>query len=130
MPQNKWELKEHEAHWEITNGHISLCTREDDVDEPSELLFITDALNTSGIELHSENKLELDQHIEIIKLQDRVNRLVNTLECIVNAPVPANEREYVSWFVTAKNIAGGAISGMEADKFVSEYNQSKGGEKV
>lgn len=52
-------------------------------------------------------------------------RLLDTLEQIVHAPVPANEREYISWFITAKNIAGGAISAYEAE---NEALQWKGKE--
>jgi acyl-CoA-binding protein len=48
-------------------------------------------------------------------LKDRSDKLLEVLEQIVHARVPANEREYISWFVTAKNIAGGAISNWAAE---------------
>ena len=53
----------------------------------------------------------------------RGHRILDVLEKIAHAPVPANEREYMSWFVTAKNIAGGAISEWEADIDLAKYKE-------
>lgn len=61
------------------------------------------------------------------KAQEREKVLVEALEKILHAPVPANDREYMSWFVTAKNVAGGAISEWEAAKEVASYTHGKGG---
>jgi hypothetical protein len=58
----------------------------------------------------------------------QINNLLDVLQKIVHAPVPANEREYISWFVTAKNIAGGAISDYEADREVRQWKGGKGKE--
>jgi hypothetical protein len=55
----------------------------------------------------------------------RIKSLRDTLEQIIHAPVPANEREYMAWFVTAKNVAGGAISNDDAEIEVAGYNQKE-----
>lgn len=97
--ENRWQLIKHEADkdfvYEITNGPISLCVNEDDM--PGEdygediplLNQVVDALNKSGIPFHSENKLELDQHItimeqscEIDELQAKYNRYEAALKYI------------------------------------------------
>lgn len=53
----------------------------------------------------------------------RIQSLRDTLEQIIHAPVPANDREYMSWFVAAKNIAGGAISDDDAEVEVAKYKE-------
>jgi hypothetical protein len=64
----------------------------------------------------------------------RAEKMVDVFRMIVNAPVPANEREYISWFITAKNIAGGAMSEWEAEMYMNALDawngneQKKGGE--
>lgn len=58
----------------------------------------------------------------------QIQSMIDTFQMIVNAPVPANEREYISWFVTAKNIAGGVISDWEAEKYVQQFKDGKGKE--
>ena len=58
-------------------------------------------------------------------LKSRAQGLVDALDSISHAPVPANEREYILWFVTAKNIAGGAISEWDAANEVQSWNQDK-----
>lgn len=135
--ENKWELITHPAHYQITNGPISLCTREDDADTDEYIMPIVDALNNCPFPLHCENELEFKLHLKVMQLQaelrqekEQVKVLVDALEKIVHAPVPANEREYMSWFVTAKNVAGGAISDWEAAKEVASYTQGRGGENV
>lgn len=59
------------------------------------------------------------------RAQKRMQRLIDVLVKIVQSPVPANEREYMSWFVTAKNIAGGAISEWEADNEIDQWKSGK-----
>jgi len=83
--ENKWQLIKHETDkdfvYEITNGPISLCVNEDDM--PGEdygediplLNQVVDALNKSGIPFHSENKLELDQHITIMEQSCEIDEL-------------------------------------------------------
>jgi hypothetical protein len=56
------------------------------------------------------------------ELIERCNGLADALQKIANAPVPANEREYISWFVTAKNMAAGALSELEAKDYVNQLN--------
>lgn len=138
--KNKWNLIEHPAHYQITNGPISLCTGEDDADTDEWLLPIVDALNECPFPLHCELVEDLRQARlsltslrysldcrtkECQKAQEREKVLVEALEKIKHAPVPANEREYISWFVTAKNVAAGAISELEAVKEVASYTQGK-----
>lgn len=61
--QNKWEAKEWgEESYAITNGKTTIVTS--DACDDGYLLAIVDLLNGSGYRFHSENKLELDLHIE------------------------------------------------------------------
>lgn len=53
---------------------------------------------------------------------NNTQKLIEALQQIINAPIPANEREYISWFVAAKNVAGGAISAYEAENEVRQWN--------
>lgn len=64
------------------------------------------------------------------RAQGQIRNLLDTLEKIVHAPVPANEREYISWFVTAKNIAGGTISAYEAEVEVQQWKGKEGGDEM
>lgn len=82
-----WELKLHDQvedpYYEITNGPISLVAScgfigETEEDEDGLFKMVTNALNDSGIGFHSENALELKQHIEILSLQDE-NRYLKEL---------------------------------------------------
>lgn len=63
------------------------------------------------------------------RAQKLIKGLLEGLEQIVHAPVPVNEREYMSWFVTAKNVAGGAIAAYEAEIETEQWKQGKEGEK-
>jgi hypothetical protein len=58
-------------------------------------------------------------------LRARCERMEDVLIQIQHSPVPANEWEYISWFITCKNIAGGMLSEIEADKFMIEQNVEK-----
>lgn len=58
-------------------------------------------------------------------LEQRASRLFVALEFIANAPAPANEREYISWFLTAKNIAGGAVANWNAETEIAAWNAGK-----
>lgn len=53
----------------------------------------------------------------------RIKSLRDALEQILHAPVPANESEYMAWFVTAKNVAGGAISNDDAEIEIEKYKE-------
>ena len=53
----------------------------------------------------------------------RIQSLKDTLDKIIHAPIPANDREYISWLVTSKNIAGGAISNDDAEVEVAKYKE-------
>jgi len=57
----------------------------------------------------------------------RIKSLRDTLEKIIQAPVPANEREYIAWFVTAKNVAGGTISNDDAEIEIAKYKEVSNG---
>lgn len=63
---------------------------------------------------------------EAERAQKQIRNLLEVLEKIVHAPVPANDREYISWFVTAKNVAGGAISEYEAQQWKEEKEVGDG----
>lgn len=85
---NTWQLKEHDRierpYWEITNGPISLCVDDEDIEDKDiiAMQFIVNALNSGGIKFRSENALELKQHIEIMQLRDQAQRMADTLEWI------------------------------------------------
>lgn len=69
-----------DPYFEITNGPISLCCNAGEVgeteDEEDEIFKkVTDALNKSGADFHSENKLELKQHLEIQELKYKAGEL-------------------------------------------------------
>jgi hypothetical protein len=91
---NNWQLIHHSdvetPYFEITNGPISLCVNEDDmpfeaeIDNTLEINHIVDTLNTSKVKFRSENKLELDQHIEIMELKSDVHRCKELLQTVVS----------------------------------------------
>lgn len=82
--KNKWELKLHDdvedPYYELTNGQTTLCANcgfVGETDEGEDAIFkkVADSLNESGIDWHSENALELKQHIEIQALQSKYDEL-------------------------------------------------------
>lgn len=84
MEKNNWKLILHEQcedpYFEITNGPISLCCNaglvgETEDEEDAIFKKVADALNNSGIDFHSENKLELKQHIEILECGYKIEEL-------------------------------------------------------
>jgi hypothetical protein len=84
MEQNKWQITLHEdcedPYYEITNGLISLIANcgfvgEDDADEENIFRRVFDALDQSGIDFHSGNPLELEQHIEILERGYKIDEL-------------------------------------------------------
>jgi hypothetical protein len=91
--ENKWQLILHEdcedPYYEITNGPISLCAPcgiVGETEEQEDEIFtrVLDALNTSGVDFHSENPLELKQHIEIQALQAKCDRYENLIQNILD----------------------------------------------
>lgn len=82
MESKKWELKEHQDddsyYTEITNGKISICTQ-DECDDMELLPKVVSLLNESKCSFYSNNVLELNQHLEIMSLQDQVSRLKEVL---------------------------------------------------
>lgn len=76
MEANKWEMKvrtdDDSFVCEITDGKISICVNDDGEEE--DMQEIVDALNKAEVSFYSNNKLELDQHIEIMQLQDEVRQ--------------------------------------------------------
>lgn len=80
---NKWEVKEWgEESYALTNGNITMVTS--DASDDRYLQAIVDLLNGSGYSYHSENKLELDQHIEISELQFKVIGCIGLLSEVVS----------------------------------------------
>lgn len=72
--------------------------------------------------LHKErNAIQAKITAMEVRYLKQIQRLLDVLKSIEHAPVPANDREYISWFVTAKNIAGGAISDYEAENEVQQW---------
>lgn len=60
------------------------------------------------------------------RLKKSITHLMDVFKMITNMPVPATEEEYMSWFVYVKNMAGGAISEWEAEKYVKQFKDGKG----
>ena len=80
--ENKWELILHDGvedpYYELTNGPISLCANcgfvgENEEDEDVIFTKVLDALNNSGIDFHSENKLEFEQNVKIMGLEYEID---------------------------------------------------------
>lgn len=66
--ESKWEVKEwDEESYAITDGKITIVTS--DAENGMLLSVIAEMLNESEYRFHSENKLELDQHLEIEMLR-------------------------------------------------------------
>lgn len=87
MERSKWEYKEihhstgcgdYDGHYEITDGRISLCTNddpEDITDTENSLQQIARLLNETGCKFYSNNALELEQHIDIMKQSQEIDEL-------------------------------------------------------
>jgi hypothetical protein len=109
MEQNKWQLILHEQredpYFEITNGHISLCANaglvgESEDEEDAIFKKVTEALDNSGIDFHSESKLELAQHIKIQELDyagDNLARAARSLRLSVTAHPDYTGEENAEW---------------------------------
>jgi hypothetical protein len=95
-----WELKGHshqiadtgdyDGYYEITNGKISLLTKDDD-DEA--LQPIVDALNDSGCEFYQDDWLEFENKMlkeEISRLKFRIDNAVGQSEQLV-CPICSSE---------------------------------------
>lgn len=72
---------------------------------------------------HGHDDIHPDYLEGAITEAGRAQILLDTLEKIVHAPVPANADEYISWFITAKNIAGGALSEYVANIELAKYKE-------
>jgi hypothetical protein len=125
MEQNKWEAKEWgDESYAITNGKITIVTS--DACDDGYLLAIVDLLNGSGYRFHSENKLELDLHIEAEaakmdlaqwedhckELQAKCERYENALKQIETLGDGAT----ILHLRTCKKIANEALSAGEGEK--------------
>lgn len=103
MAQSNWQLKDHDdlerPYWEITNGPISLCVNDDDIEEEhiTAMKEIVSALNSGGIQFHSENALELKQHIEIMELKEQAQRMADALKWIqMHVPIDPDVDDVIS----------------------------------
>src|SRR6478752_1320200 len=136
--ESKWEYREnfhstgcgdYDGNYEITDGHILLCTNDDpeDVTETENVLQqIARLLNESGCKFYSNNVLELNQHIEIQKqkyeiddLQAKCDRYEKALKEI--RYVHKSSDSSAAWQLNqAQNIAIEALNG-EGVKPKHEY---------
>lgn len=125
LPTNKFEMKIRQDDdsfvCEITNGSISICVSNDGEEE--DMQAIVDALNKPNVKWYSNNKLELDQHIEIMQLQDELRRekeksqkLAEALEMIEQMSDPGSYEKAV---YAMKSIASDTLS---------SWNEGKEGE--
>jgi hypothetical protein len=56
------------------------------------------------------------------RLKKSMIHLMDVFKIITKIPVPATEKEYMSWFVYIKNVAGGVLSEQDAMGFVKELS--------
>jgi hypothetical protein len=121
--ESKWELKLHDRvedpYYEITNGQISLIANcgfvgEDDADEENIFNRVKDELNISGIDFHSGNKLELEQHIDIMKQSQEIEELQAKVEryekALKNIEV-LGDGATIMHLRTCKKVANEALAG-------------------
>lgn len=127
--ENKWELIEHEAHFQITNGPISLCTSEDDADSKIDLMAIVSMLNDLPYDLHSENALELKQHIEIMQLQSELMYEKDRAQILVDALKKIHERAESAIFPHLPIESAGAAMCVDIEKIASAALTNYAGEK-
>lgn len=133
---NTWQLKEHDRierpYWEITNGPISLCVDDEDIEDKDiiAMQFIVNALNSGGIKFRSENALELKQHIEIMQLRDQAQRMADAFN-ILNEAYDAHVEEkqmlierYPHLFPNIDNYIKPWVA--KAKEFLQQFKDGKG----
>lgn len=84
-----------------------------------------DMTDRSPVSLHGFEWYNESTTSNYSALKERAEKLLTVLESIVHAPVPANGNEYISWFITAKNIAGGAISEWNAVEQIAAWKEGE-----
>ena len=123
VESQQWQLKSHEdddaGYWEITNGPISICTSEDPVDE-SVLPGIVNLLNKAQVKFRSENKLELDQQIQIMQLQHQIESLSTW-----KAEQMALTLPLIEWGQGNKNLKLGESIYQKVLEFALKYEQEQ-----
>lgn len=136
MSKSNWELKLHDnvedPFYEITNGPISLVANcgfvgGDDAGEDAIFKRVTDTLNESGIDFHSENRLEFAQHIRIMELESQLEFISETLKSIVEVPRTNPETSWAEIAAKMKRIANDAYWEWKNDK---EKNKGAEHEKI
>lgn len=104
----------------ITSFVLERCKQYDDL----KALYDQMDAETTKASIYATDAYErLHKRYEEVK--GKAEKLLDVLEMISNAPVPANEREYISWVITTKNISGGAISEYEADKALQDWEEGQ-----
>lgn len=108
MEQNKWEVKSHshqiadtgdyDGYWEITNGKIHICTKDDGPDMPDILQEVADLLTKTECDFWVNNLKEIDLHFECegLKLQlteaqarcDRYEQALKDIELVGHGGTP------------------------------------------
>jgi hypothetical protein len=91
MESKEWEYKEHfhaigmtgdySGHYEVSNGHISLCTNDDpeDITETENTLQrVAKALNESGCKFYCNTTTEHKLHIENMEIRYKCDELHET----------------------------------------------------
>lgn len=118
------QLHGHEA------GYIAGATAEAEWKvKYDELAVENERLNDQCQRQHEKNKIASEQYTRLSaehrQLKARCEKMADVFRTIINAPVPGNAFQYMAWFVTAKNIAGGAISEWEAEQYVAEIKEGE-----
>lgn len=83
--ENKWEVKSHsyqigdtgdyDGFWEITDGKINICTKDDGDDIDIILKEVADLLNKTEINFYIDNPKEIDLHFECEGLKIQLSEL-------------------------------------------------------
>jgi hypothetical protein len=93
MESKEWEYKEHfhaigmtgdySGHYEVSNGHISLCTNDDpeDITETENTLQkVARVLNESGCKFYCDTTTEHKLHVENMELRYKADELKERYE--------------------------------------------------
>jgi flagellar biosynthesis/type III secretory pathway protein FliH len=85
MGQNKWEVKsnsyqiadtgDYDGYWEVTNGEIKICTKDDGNDMEVILKEVAALLNKTEISFYIDNPKEVDLHFECEGLKIQLSEL-------------------------------------------------------
>ena len=137
MAKNKWEIKLNDKvedpYYELTNGQTTLianCGFVGETDEDEDAIFkkVANTLNESGIDFHSANALELEQHIKIMELQNELESIKAELKPVwINAgkQIPFDHSSNFHWRFAHNKKPININLHIEIDSLIQEYGNTK-----